>query len=75
MLILTRADVEADLLMATSGDSQETIQYRGQSYVLRGIFINFQEAVLSCRRDLEVGILSIVVREDDAVRVWTEVNL
>lgn len=73
MLILSRADVEADLLVATSWGSEEAIRYRGQFYTLRRIFINFQEAVLTCRRDLEAGIFSIVVREDETVKVWTRV--
>ena len=71
MLILSKADVESNLLVATSWGAEEAIRYRGQFFTLRRIFVNFQEAVLTCRRDLEAGILSIVVRDADNVKVWT----
>lgn len=71
MLILSRNDVETDLRVSTSEGTEEAIRYRDKFYTLRRIFKTFQEAAVTCRQDLEGGILSIVVREQDAVGVWT----
>jgi len=69
MIILSLAEIETTDF-STPWGSEKGICYLGKFFLPIDIHINQQEAIAACRRDLDLGMLSIIVDEGDRISLW-----
>jgi len=69
MIILSSSEIQPINLLTPWGD-EKGICYLGKTFLPINIHPNQQEAIAACRRDLDGGMLSIVVDEGDRVSLW-----
>lgn len=69
MLLLSRKDIDDTRLPAFPSDSP-IIRYRDRQYVIRDAYAKLQDAIRRCREDLDQGLFSIVVCDQDRFGVW-----
>jgi len=69
MIILSSSEIQPINLLTPWGDEQG-ICYLGKTFLPINIHANQQEAIAACRRDLDEGMLSIIVDEGDRVSLW-----
>lgn len=74
MVILTFEDVNPGFMTATAAGILQVIQYQGKFYGIRNAHRRLQEAIDSCRTDLEEGLCSIVVRHGAQSEVWAALS-
>lgn len=70
MVILTFEDVNPGFMASTAAGILQVIQYQGKFYAIRKVFRQLQEAIDTCRQDLDEGFCSIVVRHGAQAEVW-----
>lgn len=69
MIILSLSEIQTINLLTPWGD-ERGISYLGKTFLPVDIHANPQDAIDACRRDLDEGMLSIVVDEGDRVSLW-----
>ncbi|MCA6574371.1 MAG: hypothetical protein IM537_15160 [Pseudanabaena sp. M57BS1SP1A06MG] len=69
MIILSSSEIQKINLLTPWGD-EKGIYYLGKTFLPINFHPNLEEAIASCRRDLDEGMLSIVVDEGDRVSLW-----
>ncbi len=72
VLILTPSDITPTRLSLPWG-TEEGISYRGLAFLPTRSFASQEDAIAACRRDLEIGVLSIVVRSPQGLTLWSPV--
>ncbi len=70
MVILTFEDVNPGFMATTAAGILQVVQFQGKFYALRKAYRHLQEAIDTCRQDLDEGFCSIVVRHGDQAEVW-----
>ncbi|CAN1212825.1 hypothetical protein TUMEXPCC7403_21650 [Tumidithrix helvetica PCC 7403] len=69
MIVLSLSEVKTVNLQTPLG-SEAGIYYLGQTYLSTNYYRGINEAIQVCRRDLDAGLFSIVVKECDRFSVW-----
>jgi hypothetical protein len=69
MILLSTADVKKYDILTPHG-IEIALNYLGQTFLATDIYADAREAVLACRRDLDAGLFSIIVKEKGAYRIW-----
>jgi hypothetical protein len=69
MIILSSSEIQATNF-STPWGSEKGICYLGKTFLPIDIHANQQEAIAACRRDLDLGMLSIIVDEGDCTSLW-----
>jgi hypothetical protein len=69
MIILSLSEIQQTNLLTPWGD-EKGICYLGKIFFPIDIHANQQDAIAACRRDLDGGMLSIIVDEGDHVSLW-----
>ncbi|MEE3718205.1 hypothetical protein V2H45_15810 [Tumidithrix elongata RA019] len=69
MVVLSISEVKTVNLKTPLG-SESGIRYLGQTYLSTSSCNGINEALQICRRDLDAGLFSIVVKECDRFSVW-----
>lgn len=71
MMILDYLSTDHSYLATTNEGEQELILFQVYFYIRNRKFQNLQDAIFSCRRDIDYGAaISIVVCHDDYNEVW-----
>ncbi len=73
MLLLSRKDIDDTRLSALPTDPP-IICYRNRQYAIRHAYAKLQDAVRRCREDLDQGLFSIVVCDQDRFGVWGQLS-
>ncbi|MDX2270792.1 MAG: hypothetical protein NW237_02430 [Cyanobacteriota bacterium] len=73
MVILDYAEANHDFLVATPLGLLELIQFQSRFYAIRQAYRQLQEAIKTCRQDIENGFISIVVNCGDHAEVWAQI--
>jgi hypothetical protein len=55
------------------GQKMRAISYLGQAFVPTNLKGGIKEVLPACRRDLDMGLISMVVEEKDTFRIWASV--
>ncbi len=55
------------------GQKMRGISYLGQAFVPTNLKGAMKEIIPACRRDLDMGLMSMVVEEKDTCRIWASV--
>lgn len=55
------------------GQKMRGISYLGQAFVPTNLKGEIKEVLPACRRDLDMGLMSMVVEEKDTFRIWASV--
>jgi hypothetical protein len=71
MLILPSAALTQ---IPASSLSHQIASYRGKLFTCVKDCLTAQEAITLCRKNLDAGILSIMVRAPQLIQVWTALN-
>lgn len=74
MVILTFEDVNSGFTASTTVGILQVVQFQGKFYAIRKVFRRLQEAIDTCRQDLEEGFCSIVVRHGAQAEVWAALS-
>jgi hypothetical protein len=69
MIILSLSEIKITKLPTPWGDEQG-ICYLGKTFLPIDVHPNHQAAIAACRRDLDAGMMSIVVDEGDRISLW-----
>jgi len=69
MIILSLSEIQTTNF-ATPWGSEQGICYLGKTFLPIDVHRNQQEAIAACRRDLDLGMLSIIVDEGERVSLW-----
>ena len=69
MIILSLSEIEPKNFLTPWGD-EKGICYLGKTFLPIDVHATQQEAIAACRRDLDAGMMSIVVDEGDRVSIW-----
>ncbi|MEN9206500.1 MAG: hypothetical protein Q6J68_00840 [Thermostichales cyanobacterium SZTDM-1c_bins_54] len=59
-----------ELTAAKPENGTPLAQFRGKTYALAGTYRTMQDAIVSCRHDLDSGKFSLVVQEASQFSVW-----
>jgi hypothetical protein len=66
MLIIKASELTA----AKSDNGNPMAQFRGKTYALAGRYRTINDAIATCRHDLDSGRFSLVVQEGSQFSVW-----
>jgi hypothetical protein len=55
------------------GQKMQGISYLGQAFVPTNLKGAMKEVISVCRRDLDMGLMSMIVEEKDTCRIWASV--
>lgn len=55
------------------GQKMQGISYLGQAFVPTNLKGAINEVIPACRRDLDMGLMSMVVEEKNTYRIWASV--
>ncbi|AFY72781.1 hypothetical protein Syn7502_00632 [Synechococcus sp. PCC 7502] len=55
------------------GQKMQAISYLGKAFLPTNLAGEVQKLVPACRRDLDMGLISMVVEEPNTHRLWTSV--
>jgi hypothetical protein len=69
MIILSISEIQTTNF-ATPWGNEKGICYLGKTFLPIDVHPTQQEAIAACRRDLDLGMLSIIVDEGDRVSLW-----
>ncbi|MEY3304645.1 MAG: hypothetical protein RLZZ139_3018 [Cyanobacteriota bacterium] len=69
MIILSLSEIQLTNF-STPWGNEKGINYLGKTFLPINVHVNQQEAIAACRRDLDLGMLSIIVDEGDRVSLW-----
>lgn len=69
MIILSLSEIQLTNF-STPWGNEKGINYLGKTFLPINVHANQQEAIAACRRDLDLGMLSIIVDEGDRVSLW-----
>jgi hypothetical protein len=69
MLILSLAETES-VTLSTPWGKEQGIRYGGSAFLPTQSYQTLAAAIAVCRKDLDAGLMSIVVKEGDIVRLW-----
>ncbi|NJK33912.1 MAG: hypothetical protein HC919_02615 [Oscillatoriales cyanobacterium SM2_2_1] len=69
MVFLSQQEV-SKVQLKTPWGIEEAIRYLGRLFLPTNEYTALPEALTACRRDLDAGLLSIVVAEQNVVRLW-----
>jgi hypothetical protein len=70
MVILSLSETTPVTLLTPWG-KENGICYQGSSFLPVNSYQNLEDAIVVCRRDLDVGLMSIIVNEANQVRIWS----
>ncbi len=74
MLVLATSDVDQATQFQTRDGQQSGIRYRGHDFINRQSHPRLQDAIKACRHDLDHGVLSIIVQDQNQFGVWAELR-
>jgi hypothetical protein len=69
MIILSLSEIQPTNF-STPWGSEQGICYLGKTFLPIFVHPNQQDAIAACRRDLDLGMLSIIVDEGDFISQW-----
>ncbi len=64
-----------ELTAAKSDNGNPMAQFRGKTYTLAGSYRTMNDAIASCRSDLDSGRFSLVVQEGTQFSVWRALGI
>jgi hypothetical protein len=70
MVILSLSET-SPVTFLTPWGVEDGVYYLGANFLPVQRYKNIDEAIAVCRRDLDVGLMSIVINEADQVRIWS----
>ncbi|AFY71001.1 hypothetical protein Pse7367_2746 [Thalassoporum mexicanum PCC 7367] len=69
MILISSTDVKHYDILTPRG-IEIAIIYLGKTFLATDIYADLKAAILACRRDLDAGLFSIVVKGKDNYQIW-----
>jgi hypothetical protein len=71
MILLSTTDVTKYDILTPRG-IEIALSYLGKTFLATDIYADMKEAIMACRRDLDAGLFSIIVKDSDqgVYRIW-----
>jgi hypothetical protein len=69
MVFLSHQEV-SKVQVKTPWGIEEAVRYLGKLFLPTNEYAGLPEAIAACRRELDAGLLAIVVAEQNVVRLW-----
>jgi hypothetical protein len=63
----------SNIEISVLGQRMRAISYLGQAFVPTNLAGEIKQLITACRRDLDMGLMSMVVEEQNTFRLWASV--
>ena len=72
-MILNSLHQVQSIIINTIVGTEKAIMFLGKVFVAEKIYDNLNEAIVGCRRDLDMGMGILIAPEDSQYRVWVSI--